>query len=402
MKKHIFSTSFTLKLSHFGGDGGGLSFLLPLLFVLVFFSCEEENLPAPQTDALTCLLVNQGNYYDNVAGTLFFPSGQSLLIGDTPQNAVLLDSLLYVPCHASSDLAIVSLTTGTVLSRIPLTAPQHICTDGQRLFVTQGDGTLAVINPQAPSLSLAPPSLPYWGKISLYERGDVTGSELSPKGGAGRGLPLGEVGGGLGGLCPYACVASNGHVYINCGTSADGLHPDNRVVVVNAATLAVERTITVGNNPYDQIAADADGNVFTVCLGDYSAAPEVWKIAPEGTAAPCATGNLIATHGHTLYVAHVQADWSTWPEVTATTDYATLDTRTGALQPLQLLSEEEPVYPSCLAISSTDGNLYIASDAAPGNYNSPGSLHVFSPSGTHLASYPAGPHPYCIVFPPKR
>ncbi|MCQ2293212.1 MAG: hypothetical protein MJZ54_04180, partial [Bacteroidaceae bacterium] len=282
--------------------------------------------------------------------------------------------------------------------------------------------------PQAPSLSLAPPSLPYWGKISLYERGDVTGSELSPKGGAGRGLPLGEVGGGLGGLCPYACVASNGHVYINCGTSADGLHPDNRVVVVNAATLIIERTITVGNNPYDQIAADADGNVFTVCLGDYSAAPEVWKITPEGTAAPCAIGNLIATHGHTLYVAHVQADWSTWPEVTATTDYATLNTRTGALQPLQLQAPQAPLwgdvtgselspgggggllptgkmqglYPSCLAISSADGNLYIASDAAPGNYNSPGSLHVFSPSGTHLASYPAGPHPYSIVFPTNR
>ena len=376
MKKHIFSTSFPLKFSPLGGDGGGLSFLLPLLIVLVFFSCEEEDVPTPLTDALPCLLVNQGNYYDNVAGTLFFPSGQSLLIGDTPQNAVLLDSLLYVPCYASSDLAIVSLTTGTVLSRIPLTAPQHICTDGQRLFVTQGDGTLAVITPQAPQ----------GGKAQ--ERLEA--------------LPLGGGGGGLGGLCPYACVASKGYVYINCGTSADGLHPDNRVVVVNAATRAVERTITVGNNPYDQIAADADGNVFTVCLGDYSAAPEVWKITPEGTAAPCATGNLITTHGHTLYIAHVQADWSTWPEVTATTDYATLDTRTGILHPLQLLSEEEPVYPSCLAISSADGNLYIASDAAPGNYNSPGSLHVFSPSGTHLASYPAGPHPYCIVFPTKR
>lgn len=384
MKKHIFSTSFTLKLSHFGGDRGGLSFLLPLLIVLVFFSCTEEDVPTPRTDALPCLLVNQGNYYDNVAGTLFFPSGQSLLIGDTPQNAVLLDSLLYVPCYASSDLAIVSLTTGTVLSRIPLTAPQHICTDGQRLFVTQGDGTLAVINPQAPQ----------GGKAQ--ERLEA--------------LPLGGGGGGLGGLCPYACVASKGYVYINCGTSADGLHPDNRVVVVNAATLTVERTITVGNNPYDQIAADADGNVFTVCLGDYSAAPEVWKITPEGTAAPCATGNLIATHGHTLYIAHVQADWSTWPEVTATTDYATLDTRTGALHPLYLsFNAPSPLggdggglYPSCLAISPTDGNLHIASDAAPGNYNSPGSLHVFSPSGTHLASYPAGPHPYSIVFPTNR
>lgn len=338
-----------------------LTKLLPVFIVLVCIGCTEEDIHIPQTDALPCLLVNQGNFYDNVAGTLFFPSGQSLLIGDTPQNAVVLDSLLYVPCYASSDLAVVSLATGNVKQRISLTAPQHICTDGQRLFVTQGDGSLAVVSPMERRTASV----------------DIGGS-------------------------PYACVASKGHVYINCGTSADGLHPDNRVVVVNAATLAVERTITVGNNPYDQIAADADGNVFTVCLGDYSAAPEVWKITPEGTAAPCATGNLIATHGHTLYVAHVQADWSTWPEVTATTDYATLDTRTGALHPLQLLSEEEPVYPSCLAISSTDGNLYIASDAAPGNYNSPGSLHVFSPSGTHLASYPAGPHPYCIVFPTKR
>ena len=369
MKKHIFSTSFPLKFSPLGGDGGGLSFLLPLLFVLVFFSCTEEDLPAPQTDALPCLLVNQGNFYDNVAGTLFFPSGQSLLIGDTPQNAVVLDSLLYVPCYASSDLAVVSLATGNVKQRISLTAPQHICTDGQRLFVTQGDGSLAVVSPME-------------GRTASV---DLGGS-------------------------PYACLASKGHVYINCGTSADGMLTDNRVVVVNAATLAIERTVEVGQNPYDQMAADDDGNVFTVCFGDYSAAPEVWKITPEGTAAPCATGNLITTAGHTLYVAYVQADWSNYPHVTATTDYSTLDTRTNVLQPLYLsFNAPSPLggdggglYPSCLAISPTDGNLYIASDAAPGNYNSPGSLHVFSPSGTHLVSYPAGPHPYCIVFPPKR
>lgn len=335
--------------------------VLLALTALTLFSCaDDEAVPsAPPAHSLTDFcIINQGNYYDNIAGTLQLADGHTLTLGDAPQNGVILDTCLYVPCYASSDLAVISLRTAAIVRRVRLTAPQCICTDGRKLYVTQGDGTLAAIDPATSAIDTLP----------------------------------------LAGATPYALVASRGKLYINCGNPADGLRTDNRVMVIDTRTLSLEKTVEVGINPYDQMAVDADGNIYTVCLGNYPATPEIWQITPDGSTSHYATGNLIAADGHTLYAICEEADFSTWPDVHATVTYTSIDTRTGQSRPLVLSGRQLPPYPSCLAVSPA-GHLYIGSDAAAGNYNTPGTLHVFTPDGTQLSTRATGSHPYAIVFP---
>lgn len=312
-------------------------------------------------------VVNQGNYYDNITGTLSSYDGQSLtndalIIGDTPENAVLLNDHLYVPCNASSNLTVINTRTMTVEARIPLVSPQYACTDGVHIYVTESDGNLARINPTT---------------------NDVTRTFV--------------------GNSPYACAYANGKVYVNCGPwDAGYTMPVGRaVMVVDAESFTKTNEITVGLNPYDQIAVDGEGYVYTVCSGDFvSVMPEVWQISPDETAQKYADGSIIAidTKSNALYIINSTTDYSNYPDVTVKNTYTTINTVTNDTQVFTLTGESEPASPIAAFVNPLNGHLYVTSDGTAGNYSSLGTIHEYSTDGELQNTFVTGVHPYCIVF----
>lgn len=348
--------------------------LLAALGCLLVASCskdssDETDFKAPTTTGY--YVINQGNFYDNISGSLSYGDfGGSLTeltlsgaaLGDTPENGVIWGELLCIPCNASSDLAVINTTDGSLVKRIHLTEPQAACADSRYVYATESDGHLARIDMKTFSI----------------DRLEV-------------------------GASPYACVYTNGKVYVNCAPWApDWSAPVGRTVaVVDAESFTKTADITVGLNPYDQMTVDGKGNVYTVCCGDYGATlPEVWQITPDGKARKYADGNIIACHPTEplLYVINSQTDYSNYPEVSVKSTFTCLDTSTDSPKVFCVAEADMPASPIAASVCPRDGSLYVTSDGAAGAYSSLGTLSIYSPQGVRTALLHTGVHPYYIVW----
>lgn len=325
-------------------------------------SCSDEEHDGPTPTPTTpsgFYVINQGNIYSGISGSLSFGDGQAftseittnMLLGDTPQNGVILGKNLYIPCYGSSDLAVIDTESHSVVQRIRLNQPQHICTDGHYLYVTESDGHLARLSPLS-------------SQIDRVHVGDN----------------------------PYACVYSHGKVYINCGPwTADWSEPiGTSVKVVNTQSFTCEPEITVGLNPYDQMAVDANGYIYTVCCGNYNdIMSEVWQISPDGTARAVCYGDIITTRSNLIYV---------YDSSTGTLQLYTSNA-TKPIKQITLAKENFLLNPISMNIEPSTGNLFITSDLE--SYDLPGALYVFDPYGNALLqAYSTGVHPYRVVFLP--
>lgn len=65
------------------------------------------------------------------------------------------------------------------------------------------------------------------------------------------------------GFGPNTMVVSNGKLFV---ANSGGYLTDKSVTVINVSTFKVEKTITVGDNPYD-MEVDKDGNIIVLCKG---------------------------------------------------------------------------------------------------------------------------------------
>ena len=65
------------------------------------------------------------------------------------------------------------------------------------------------------------------------------------------------------GYGPNTMVVSNGKLFV---ANSGGYSTDKTVTVINVSTLSVEKTITVGDNPYD-LEVDKDVNIIVFCKG---------------------------------------------------------------------------------------------------------------------------------------
>ena len=342
-----------------------------LTLTWTFSSCtnDDPNGPTicPTLEYSGCFVVNQGNSSDNIAGSLTLlslndyiqelPLTDKSVLGDAPQNAVHLGYTLYVPCYSSSDLAMISLVDATTIGRVKLHGPQHACTDGTYIYVTESDSTLARINP--------------------LNTADIKRIKLP----------------GM----PYACVYANGNIYINLGTPYGATTVGKSVAVVNTQAGRLTAQIEVGENPYDQMTVDENGNIYTVCFGDYSA-PEVWQITHDGYAKKYADGSIIAAAGHKLFVINSVTDWSDWQNPITTNSFKAYDVKTSTTLSTDIYKGEQkaPASPVCMKIA-TNGDIYVTADGAEG-YSSRGKLYIYDSEGLFKAEYTTGVHPYYLTF----
>lgn len=341
-----------MKISHY---------LLASLLCVALVSCSEEEPQRtgwPDSPMKGFFVVNQGNAYSQIPGSLSFGDFTDFIVdlplnvtggvlGDGPQKATCIGDNFYVPCNSSNCISIVNtrLLSG---SRIEMSAPQCACTDGKYVYVTESNGSLARLNATT-------------FKIDRVTAGDS----------------------------PYGCTYANGKVYVNCGPW-EGWNPvGTKVMVMSVEPFEKIGEIEVGLNPYDQITTDIDGNVYTVCCGNYADVPsEVWRISPDGTAEKLCDGEVIAVS-------------STLPEMYVVNrgEYTLMNTRTRQSTTLPIAATDKPSVPISAAVCPADGSLYVTADGEGAEgYNIPGGLFVYNKQGALLRKYVTGVHPYCVLF----
>ena len=350
-----------------------------LIAALAFTACSDDDGPFFTIDPVGQMsgayVINQGNYYGGVDGTLdhltltgdsaytqrvfvAVNNGQSL--GSSPQGAVTYGSRIYVPMYAENLVWVIDKTTARIVTSIQTNEPEAVCAADGYVFVSNNDGYVSRID----TLTLA---------IDTHEA-------VGPN--------------------PAQMCTTGGKVYVSIsdGYNSGGGYVDGcRVAEIDAQTGTKVRDIAVGVNP-GPIAADADGRLFVVCRGNYAdIASAVWTIPAGATAgSELAPASLIAVNGTTLYAINSVTDWSINQTLV---DFKTYDTTTGTLTADNFLAgQPTPPAPQAININPQNGDIYICSDRSSAEYDKPGLLYVYKADGTHLKTYDTGIHPVGVVW----
>lgn len=363
-----------------------------LLFAGAFAACSDDDESVDPTDptgptgpttvvdptspeAMTAYVINQGNMYGGVAGSIdglnsteglvvsgLFQSVNSQSLGDTPQAAVRYGSHIYVPVYASNVVWVLDASTLQIVKQITTDEPEAVCGIGDYVFVANNTGTLT--------------------RISTADFTTTVTENVGPN--------------------PAGLAAAGGSLYV---TISDGYNytanyeNGKKVVALNPETMEVEATYGVGLNP-GQIVANGAGELFVVARGDYAGVPStVQKIATDGTVTDYAAGSLIAMHGDSLYVLDAATDWTTG---TVSVSSACYDTRTGASVTDILPAGNVPPMPNAIDVDPGTGHVYVCADKGAYDYDKAGYVYVYAPQGDGRLSfsrrYDVGVHPYSVVF----
>ncbi len=351
--------------------------LFPLLAALTLSSCSENEEPFvadPTTTATTgAYIINQGNYYEGVSGSVdvlnlsdgaysrnAFRAANGQSVGDSPQAAEVYGSKVYIPVYASNLVWVLERSTLKILARIEMQEPEDVCAAEGYVFVSNNDGYVSRID-----------------TVSLTTDRHVA---VGPN--------------------PAQLTATNGQVFVSISDGYNyngGYANGKRIAVLDVKTGEKVKDITVGLNP-GPICADAAGNVFVVCRGNYADVPaKVQRIAAGAdVAANFAEGNLIATDGERLCVIATETDWVAYKTLVTSRSY---DTTTGALLKDELLDAAHlPGNPLSVDIDPQTGRLYVCSDQSPADYDKAGRLFVYESDGTFVAVHETGIHPHAVVF----
>ncbi len=272
-------------------------------------------------------------------------------IGLYAQNGVVCKNRVFVPINGGNCVSAFDNSLD-LLKPIPLNAPQSVCTDGEHVFAVAND-SIWIIDP---------------GNLQVVK-------------------------GELAGHTAFGCTYSDGYVFVNVGRTWGQSEGGNTVVKFDAKTLEKVFEFRIGNNPYNQITADSEGNVFTVCT-TYPDQGEIYRIEPNNGVSLWARGSYIAVKGDTLLIVDA-------PQGTATGYYA-YSTRT-ALMPIDVPELQNtanlPQYPQFIAVNPNNHHIYL------GEYNyydmdaQGGSLYHLDNDARLLKKLAVGAGPYAIIFP---
>lgn len=323
-------------------------------------SCEDSNdndAPAPSVSR-GAFVINQGLWGRNNAslGYIDFESGTVSNCGplsDTPQGGVAVGQHAYVACFGSNLLKVVNMATKQVEDSIRVSAPQAVVSTQGKLYVVGADSVFC-IDPSSKRITDA-----------LY---------VGPN--------------------PYGAVVANGFIYVTIGGTYGVFTDGNRIVKVDPHNLtpAGSKEISVGTNPYNQMAADASGNVFVVCSGNYSDIPStVYRISPADVATAFCPGTYIAAKDHTLFVVH-----STYEGSRPAVSYATCSTLSATADTRPFGTGSMPTNPSFITVNPHSGHVFVGHTDA--GYDAEGGIHEYSAEGVLLNSYKAGYNPFALIF----
>lgn len=351
-----------------------------LLAGLLLTSCSDEDSsllpPDPVLPTPKAYVVNQGNQYGGVAGSIdalsytaddtasvlddVFTLTNQCSLGDGPQEAVVYGSKMYVAMYGSNLLWVLDKSTLRIVAQVPTNAPEGLCATAGKVFVSNNDGYVSVVD--------------------TTDLGVKVRTAVGPN--------------------PAGLAATDGQVYVSVsdGYNYDGGYANGRrVAVLSAETGDKLRDIAVGVNP-GAVKADMFGNIFVVCRGNYADIPaKVMKIAAgTATVTDFADASLIDVSGNCLYALDVQADWNSGTSVVHSQMFNTQNGQT--LKTDFLPADHLPASPQSLNVHPDNGDIYVCSDATVTDYDKSGYVFRYSAQGNFLQRLSVGIHPVGVVF----
>lgn len=351
--------------------------LIALSTALLFAACDETEPDhwgtlTPVADE--AIVVNQGNMYGGIAGTLssidlksggitnnVFQSANNQSLGDTPQNAVYHGSKLYIAVFGSNLVWVLDAKSKQILQQVETSSPEWVEAGGDYVYVANNDGNVTRID-----------TLNYTTQTI----------EVGPN--------------------PACMTISGDYLYVSI---SDGYNYENgyvngkKVAKVNLNTFTKETDIPVGLNP-GKIVSDRNGNIFVVCLGDYYTIPsQVYHIAADATTSTAlCEGSQIAcnTKTNVLYVLNTSTDWATGESATTYTIYST----TTLAEQTNVFSQNTdlPASPTGIFVNEVNDHVYITADRSTTGYDKQGDVYEFDSTGLYVNKYAAGIHPYAVAF----
>jgi YVTN family beta-propeller protein len=336
----------------------GIYFVAALVIIA---SCKKSDVVKTTPKVTTGVYsLNQGNYgsnnttityYDfgtNFATTDYYKNVNGFGLGDTGSDFIIYGGKMYVVMNVSGNVAVANALTAKFIDTISFTSgginkgPENIAAYGNYVFVSSTDGTVSVID--TTSLAIV------------------------------KSIPVGEN--------PAQMAVSGLNLYVS-NTGAFSTSYDSTVSVINLVSLSETGKITVGINP-GSIAADASGNIYVACTGDYNTVgASLVKVNTNTNAieksADTAVGivrfynnNLYVTGGY-LGVAAVR--------VLSTTDFSAVKTN--------FVSDGTSIInPYGLDIDNATGDVYVG-DAK--DYVSSGTVYCFDKNGAKKFSFGTTP-----------
>ena len=345
-----------------------------LAAALLLAACEKplepdnHDIPEPELPASPRVLVlNEGAWggnnasitnIDNVAGKIdntWFVDANSRGLGDVAQDLIVYGSKAYATVTFSNSLEVIDTATGQS-TRIDLgnRTPRYIAADGGRLYITCYRPHSVVCIDTAALTSI----------VATCQLGDY-----NPEG-------IAAVGGKL-------WVASS---YVQ--TENSSYLRDTLLYVIDAQTMTVDTTLTVGLNP--QLVVDIDGRHIAVTYnGDYSAGSAGCAIVDANTMTVSQTG-LALTHAcasEGKLVGFVRQGYSS----SSTATYHTVDPVTMAATSFSC----DINTPYGIGVDPANGDIYVFTD---GNYTAKGDIVCLRADGTQRWRREAGWLPKKAVF----
>lgn len=357
--------------------------LLPLLLLVGMVACEK---PEPGNDPVDSipirpggdsaavamphvLILNEGlwgdnnaslSYLDLATGTLennWFSNRNGRGLGDLAQDLVVYGSKAYVTVSESGSLEAIDTATG-LATRVDLGSryPRYIAAAGGKLYIT----------------CYRPRSVVCIDTASLAIEGTIALGDFNPEG-------IAAVAGKL--LVASSNISNTQGTYIF----------DNRLYVVDAASLAVDTTLVVGYNPQRVMAVDASHAIVNY-IGDYGSNGAGAAIVDLGTLEVRQTG--VGLTGMDVADGQIYGYYTQWAADYSgkTTFFVRMDIAAGSSTPI-LTGEDIDAY--AIGVHPVGGDIFVADD---GGYTSHGELHCFAPDGTRRWHRDVGMLPSKIVF----
>lgn len=350
------------------------------LCVSLFTSCDDDDdyVPQPVNISNGAYIFNEGNYYSQIPGSVtyidystysvsqnVFNSANGRVLGNTPNDAVMYGSKIYVAAtddhiveviDKSTMKSLYTLHTDQVMGTDKGTQPRCLVANEGKVYVSTYCGYVAAIDTTSYNIT------------NTYQVGSY----------------------------PEGMAVLNGTLYVANSDWGNGKNPS--ISQINLSTGAVTTlTNELITNPVS--FAVVNGELYFLDSGLYDASYNqtgagVRKISGS-TVTKVIDATLMAAYGSKIYTCN--APYS-YPAVTPT--YSVYDTSTGSTTSLNITD----IYSACsMAVDPVTGNLFITSytedpDTGYAGYSIDGYVNIYSNDGTFIRKCTTGVGPGTIVF----
>lgn len=334
-------------------------------------SKEDSNPPTPVEPAKGVYVLSEGSFFGNnaklgfysletsaYAGDYFLQQnpGMTAGLGDVGSDMFVYGSKLYIVVNNSNVVRVLNASNGVHIANIAFTpaAKQPRFGIGVRgkVFVTAYDGTVNII--------------------------DTTSLNMTAS------IPVG--------LNPEGITTSGDFLYVANSGGLSFPTYDSTVSVISLNSLTEIQKITVGKNP-NSITADASGNVYVSCLGDYNTiAPKMVKIqtaTQSVTFSADTAAGVIRYYNNRLYTTGGYLG-SAYVRELSTTNFS-------AIRSNFVSDGTTIINPYGITIDEQNGDVYIT-DAK--DFVSTGELFCFNSAGARKFSISTSPgiNPVKVAF----